>query len=263
MSELQRRTAVIDYDGTLVQQIPNSLEHGTPAPGAHDGTMLLRKLGWYIVVQSCRTNPQINGEEEALLQGKAMEDNLRRHGLQFDEICMDCGKAIGELYIDDRGLGWNGWTTAMGRITAVTLGLQAEPDADTVELAYRALLGAARKQVMDAMVMARNDGGEIAIFHEVQALLVNLLATVKELQETIQTLPVASPEAASMIDEDDGMRLVSPVLLADTMNSVQDNIERISYALSHSRKSNATRTLQALASLHELLSRGPNGRKEF
>lgn len=87
----------IDFDNTLV----NGSEW---LPGAKDALRLLREKGHKVVINSCN-NP------------KWIEKQLAEAGLTVDLIWDHKGKALADLYIDDRGFDFRGdWASTISEV---------------------------------------------------------------------------------------------------------------------------------------------------
>jgi len=91
------KTIALDYDGTLTE---DNLIDVTDAPiieGADVFTNKLKDEGWEVNIFTCRPSRQ----------RKAIEANLRKQGVHFEHISF-YGKPDAELYVDNRGLRFNG-----------------------------------------------------------------------------------------------------------------------------------------------------------
>lgn len=98
----RRRTAVVDFDGTIAAYDgwKGVGVYGEPLPGARATLADLQAAGWEIIVFTSR-----NWEERVHI-----EAYLRRHGIPFTQVV--CGKPLGAAYIDDRSTGRGGdWAT--------------------------------------------------------------------------------------------------------------------------------------------------------
>jgi len=74
------------------------------------------KLGYKVVIFSCRNNSTIVGNKEVALN--AIKEFMARYNLIYDEIDTGVnGKPYGDYYIDDRGIRFeNNWNEIRDRI---------------------------------------------------------------------------------------------------------------------------------------------------
>lgn len=106
---------VVDFDGTIAQWAPSGYpDIGKPVTGAQRFLRLLSGEGWKIVINSCRT-----GERHEATMRRWLEDNE----VPFDEINHNSdhpwarGKPVGDVYLDDRGVRFEGsWETAYQKV---------------------------------------------------------------------------------------------------------------------------------------------------
>ena len=106
---------VVDFDGTIAHWAPSGYPAiGTPIGGAQRFLNLLKSEGWKIVVSSCRSGT----EHEA-----AMRTWLESHRIPFDEINHNTdypwasGKPVGDVYLDDRAVRFEGrWDAAYQKV---------------------------------------------------------------------------------------------------------------------------------------------------
>jgi histidinol phosphatase-like enzyme len=100
----------VDFDGTLFHT--DELGELSVVAGAREALADLRARGYRIVIHTCRTG--LAAQDGELSQEVAfIESNLRAHGLVFDEIHLG-EKMVADVYIDDRGVTFDGdWTSAV------------------------------------------------------------------------------------------------------------------------------------------------------
>ena len=122
---------VVDFDGTIAQWAPSGYpDIGKPIEGATRFLQLLNTEGWKIIINSCRSG----GEHEA-----AMANWLETNDIPFDEINHNSdypwadGKPVGDVYLDDRGVRFEGqWDAAYQKVQELLHleghNLIAEPD---------------------------------------------------------------------------------------------------------------------------------------
>jgi len=106
---------VVDFDGTIADWAPSGYpDIGKPIEGAHRFLRLLRGEGWRIIVHSCRT-----GSKHEAAMAKWLDDNE----IPYDEINHNSaypwaeGKPVGDVYLDDRGVRFEGrWDAAYQKV---------------------------------------------------------------------------------------------------------------------------------------------------
>ena len=106
---------VVDFDGTIAQWAPSGYpDIGKPLEGSRRFLRLLKSEGWKIIINSCRHG----AEHEA-----AMAKWLQSNEIPYDEINRNSsypwakGKPVGDVYLDDRGVRFEGrWDTAYQRV---------------------------------------------------------------------------------------------------------------------------------------------------
>lgn len=85
------KTVAVDLDGTILERA--EFPHfGPPRPGAKEAMEKLRDSGAEVVVWTVRDDAESVAEE------------LRRHGIHFDDVNNSGKKHLAEVYIDDRGV---------------------------------------------------------------------------------------------------------------------------------------------------------------
>lgn len=85
-------------DGTLCEERPTfERSLAKPLPGAVEGVERLKKLGYFVVVYTAR------GWGEYAMTRQWLEEA----GIWFDALL--CGKPIGDIWIDDRAIRFEGW----------------------------------------------------------------------------------------------------------------------------------------------------------
>jgi hypothetical protein len=104
-------TIGVDFDGTLCDFAYPGI--GSPKPGAKEALAAFRKMGYRVVIWTCRTchyhydifggDPnQPTLERPFVIE---MKEWLDRHGFEYDEIDDGSrGKLHAALYIDDKGI---------------------------------------------------------------------------------------------------------------------------------------------------------------
>lgn len=102
----------VDFDGVLAEFSDHIEDLGEPIEGGAEALKQLKNMGYKIIIHTARPH-----HDEHL---QKIEDYLNEHGIPFDEINKnsDCPwestKPLADLYIDDRGLRFEGcWDTAL------------------------------------------------------------------------------------------------------------------------------------------------------
>ncbi len=125
MADNKQKVACIDFDGTLCDiDYPRI---GPIKPGAKEAMRLLRRLGYYIIISSCRScawnwseyygdTPFIHACERPVF--KAMAEWLNDNDIEYDEIDSgNRGKVSADIYVDDKGIRYNNnWDEVMAQI---------------------------------------------------------------------------------------------------------------------------------------------------
>jgi hypothetical protein len=94
----------IDFDGTIVED--KYPEIGSLKEDVVSCTNILKELGCFIIITSCRTSTLIHPSmAERVTQKQIMENFLRENNIAFDKIDEgNEGKVVADIYIDDRGI---------------------------------------------------------------------------------------------------------------------------------------------------------------
>ncbi len=106
---MSKPVVAVDVDGVIFEYKDwKGLDHfGKPIKGVKKSLQLIRKMGFHIIIHTCRMNEQL--QDEPLPQ---LEFKIRRALLQaeipFDEVCTG-GKPFAAYYIDDRGIRFENW----------------------------------------------------------------------------------------------------------------------------------------------------------
>ena len=116
MSQL---TVAIDLDGVIFEYKDwKGLRHfGKPIKDVKKALKMLRRMGFKIVIFTCRANPALQDEPLPQLE-LYIRKALQGAEIPFDEIAMT-GKPWAEYYIDDRGIRFNSWDDAMMKLVAL------------------------------------------------------------------------------------------------------------------------------------------------
>lgn len=122
---IEKKTACVDFDGTLCGiDYPRI---GPIKPGAKEAMQLLRRLGYYIIISSCRScawnwseyygdTAPTHASERPVYQ--EMIAWLDKNEIPYDEIDDGTrGKVSADIMIDDKGLRFNNnWDETMAAI---------------------------------------------------------------------------------------------------------------------------------------------------
>lgn len=124
MDPIKVKTISVDFDGVLCDlDYPRV---GKIKSGAIEGMRLLRKLGWYIIISSCRScawnwdqyykdQPFVHASERGVF--KDMKQFLDDNQIPYDEIDDGTkGKTSADYYLDDRAIRFeNNWDEIMAK----------------------------------------------------------------------------------------------------------------------------------------------------
>lgn len=133
MSQIDNSTKpliAVDFDGTLCNS--NYPDCGSPFAGGKQALEKFRKLGYLILIYSCRSchwhyDLYPNVKRETPVAERDTVVNMRKwlieHDYPFDEIDDGSkGKPFADFYIDDRGITFaNNWSSIEQRIEEHTL----------------------------------------------------------------------------------------------------------------------------------------------
>lgn len=118
-----RPVICVDFDGTLCDhEFPGI---GAPKAGAKEALAMFRRLGYHVMIWSCRTSGYFTKEfgygEEAgteRITARNMVAWLLARGIEFDSVDDGTkGKPWADFYIDDRGIHFaDNWSEIAGRI---------------------------------------------------------------------------------------------------------------------------------------------------
>jgi hypothetical protein len=117
----RKHTICVDWDGTLVEAKWPAM--GDWMPGAIKAMKALHNAGANIIVYSARLNPRDpwSGNErapgEVFGETQRVRNKLDEAGLHFVHIYTKTGKPGASVYIDDRGVHYNGRPNAWKAIT--------------------------------------------------------------------------------------------------------------------------------------------------
>jgi len=113
------KVAAIDFDG-VIHKYGNGWQKGIiydeVVPGAKEGITALKDAGYHVMIYTTRTNPQFRkkGEPE---QYNQLVQYLEKNQIPYDRIYVGSGKPMAHLYLDDRGINFNGdWKKAVDDI---------------------------------------------------------------------------------------------------------------------------------------------------
>ncbi len=96
-----QKTVCFDFDGVLAHYDGwNNGKIGRPLPGGIGLAQLLTKLGYKIVICTCRTHPEHGTQEQQI---NAVTSWLESNQVPYDDLDL-LGKPIADIYLDDRGL---------------------------------------------------------------------------------------------------------------------------------------------------------------
>lgn len=112
-------TIAIDLDGVIFEYKDwRGLGHfGKPIKHVRKSLRLLQKMGFKIVIYTCRLNPAIQDEPLPQLELR-VRNALISADIPFDEVCT-AGKPFALYYIDDRGVRFESWEHTLFQIAAL------------------------------------------------------------------------------------------------------------------------------------------------
>ena len=119
-------TIAVDLDGVLFKiywgdeqgMVFDINKFGEVIPGARESMKALKEAGFYLIVHTCRTNPELNRTVQcsvAELQ-KVVELKLKEVGIPFDEVFAGVGKPIASAYVDDRAVEFVSWDVTLSKL---------------------------------------------------------------------------------------------------------------------------------------------------
>ncbi len=116
---MSKPVVAVDLDGVIFEYRDwKGLQHfGKPIKDVKKALKMLRKMGFKIVIFTCRANPAIQDEPLPVLE-LYIRKALLANEIPFDEIAMT-GKPFAAYYIDDRGIRFNDWNDTMMKLVAL------------------------------------------------------------------------------------------------------------------------------------------------
>jgi len=125
-NKMEAFTIAVDLDGVLFKiywgdetgMVFDVNKFGEVIPGARESMKALKRSGFYLIVHTCRTNPELNRTENcsvAELQ-KIVELKLKEEGIPFDEVFAGVGKPVAAAYIDDRAIRFESWNDVLSKL---------------------------------------------------------------------------------------------------------------------------------------------------
>lgn len=119
-------TIAVDLDGVLFKvywgdetgMVFDVNEFGEVVPGARVSMKALKKAGFYLIVHTCRTNPELNRTVQcpATELQKIVELKLKEEDIPFDEVFAGVGKPVAAVYIDDRAIRFKSWSDVLSKL---------------------------------------------------------------------------------------------------------------------------------------------------
>ncbi len=116
---MSKPTVAIDLDGVIFEYRDwKGLQHfGKPIKDVKKALKMLRRMGFKIVIFTCRANPALQDEPLPQLE-LYIRKALEGAEIPFDEIAMT-GKPFAEYYVDNHAVRFNDWSDALMKITAL------------------------------------------------------------------------------------------------------------------------------------------------
>lgn len=108
----------VDVDKTVLAEAEFP-ELGEPLDGAREGLRDLQRLGFEVILYSCRTNGYARDTGVLADNVRRLEEHFQKHGLPYDAIVMpEEGKPFAAFYVDDRGVRFDGDWPAVVRFVS-------------------------------------------------------------------------------------------------------------------------------------------------
>jgi len=102
--EKYTKIIAVDFDATIHEHLSTFSDWVTiadpPVAFAKNAMQQLKDDGWYIIVHTARIIDFSTAE--------AVKTWLARHEIPYDEIWLDFSKPYADIYLDDKGLQFNG-----------------------------------------------------------------------------------------------------------------------------------------------------------
>ena len=119
-------TIAVDLDGVLFKvywgdergMVFDVEKFGEVIPGAREGMKALKKAGFYLIVHTCRTNPELNRTANCSIVElqRAVELKLKEVDIPFDEVFIGIGKPLASAYVDDRAVEFMSWDVTLSKL---------------------------------------------------------------------------------------------------------------------------------------------------
>ena len=107
--DIDGKRIMIDFDQTIHKYSVGWIDdiiYDEPIGGAKEVIKQLRSDGHQVIIFTSRLSETANGKEGAIKQKGMIESWLKKYGIEVDGITAE--KLPAEVYIDDRGLHFNG-----------------------------------------------------------------------------------------------------------------------------------------------------------
>jgi len=116
----EKKSIAVDLDGTILDFDWDSWASkqinyfGQPKRGAIKALTALQKLGFKIIIHTCRTNIRVNPQYTLGELWMRVEKILECHKIPYDEVWVETGKPLADYYIDDRAIEFDNWERIIG-----------------------------------------------------------------------------------------------------------------------------------------------------
>ena len=123
---IQKR-AMIDFDGVISQYLNgwnNGILSDDIMPGTKEAIDELREMGYEIVIFTTRASKVHCVKPSAEVLVSALKVWLKKHNIYYDRITAE--KLGATFYIDDKGIRFSNWKTAMKQIKDINKNLNME-----------------------------------------------------------------------------------------------------------------------------------------
>lgn len=104
---MSNKNYCVDLDGVIFESVPGEHYHpfhfGKPLPGAALFCKMIMKLG-RLIIHSARCYEKSHPDILLSDMQKAIEEELNKHSIPFDEVYIGKGKPLALAYIDDKAI---------------------------------------------------------------------------------------------------------------------------------------------------------------
>lgn len=119
--KLAGKTVAIDLDGVILdfdwdEWIESGMAYfGKPKADSKVALRKLKRMGYKIIIHTCRTRPDMHGLKMPTLR-KYVREILKSNNIPYDEIWSKQGKPLASYYIDDCAIEFKNWEQVLKKI---------------------------------------------------------------------------------------------------------------------------------------------------